>query len=217
MRALPAVQDRSQQTRNRLLDAAEALLREKGPEKATVPAIARRARVAVGTVYRRFSDKDALLRGVYERFFARSIAANRQALADLPWSNAPLDRVLRQLVDGMVRGYRFHAPLLAALLRYVDAHPDEAFRRHAEAVRAEVFVGSRLLILARRDEISHPHPDQAVEFLFATLGVALKGFLLQQDRLAPAIAWPAVSQELQRFAVGYLSPSAVSSTEGGQP
>ena len=163
-------------------------------------------------VYRRFPDKDALLQGVYERFFARSIAANRQALADASWRDAPLDHVLRQLVDGMVRGYRFHAPLLAALLRYVDAHPDEAFRRHAEALRAEVFAGSRLLLLARLDEISHPHPDHAVEFLFATLGVALKGFLVQQDRLAPAIEWPVVSQELQRFAIGYLIPSAVAST-----
>src|SRR6185436_12642259 len=109
--ALPALQARSQETRDRLLDAAEALLREGGPEKATVPAIARRAKVAVGSVYRRFHDKDAVLASIYERFFERSITANREALSADKWTHVPLEAMLRSLVDGMVRGYRFHAPL----------------------------------------------------------------------------------------------------------
>ena len=207
--ALPALQARSQKTRDRLLDAAETLLREGGPEKATVPAIARRAKVAVGSVYRRFPDKDAVLRSIYERFFERSIAANRDALSEDKWVDVPLELMLRRLVDGMVRGYRFHAPLLAALLRYVDSHPDAAFRKHADAMRADVFAGLSRLLLSRRDEITHPDPESAVEFLFVTLGLTLKGYLLQGDRLGKPISWNELSEELQRFAVGYLVPSAI--------
>ena len=208
--ALPAVQARSQETRDRLLDAAETLLREGGPEKATVPAIARRAKVAVGSVYRRFPDKDAVLRSIYERFFDRSTAANREALSEDRWTDVPLELMLRRLVDGMVRGYRFHAPLLAALLRYVDSHPDADFRKHAEGMRADVFAGLSRLLLSRRDEITHADPERAVEFLFVTLGLTLKGYLLQGDRLGKPISWNELSEELQRFAIGYLVPSAIS-------
>jgi AcrR family transcriptional regulator len=207
--ALPALQTRSQNTRDRLLDAAEALLRDGGPEKATVPAIARRAKVAVGSVYRRFPDKDAVLRGIYQRFFERSVAANREALREERWADVGLEPMLRRLVDGMVRGYRFHAPLLAALLRYADGHRDAAFRRQAEDMRADVFAGISRLLLARRDAISHPDPDRAVQFLFVTLGLTLKGYLLQGDRLGTPISWSELSEELQRFAVGYLVPSAI--------
>ena len=207
--ALPALQTRSQDTRDRLLDAAEALLRDGGPEKATVPAIARRAKVAVGSVYRRFADKDAVLRSIYQRFFERSVAANRDALRDDRWSDVSLEPMLRRLVDGMVRGYRFHAPLLAALLRYADGHPDAAFRRQAEEMRADVFAGISRLLLSRRDEITHPDPDRAVQFLVVTLGMTLKGYLLQGDRLGTPISWSELSEELQRFAVGYLVPSAI--------
>jgi AcrR family transcriptional regulator len=201
---LPAVQARSQQTRNRLLDAAEALLREGGLESATVPAIAERAGVAVGSVYRRFSDKDAVLRSIYERFFARSIAANREAFADHGWHSLPLEQAARRLVDGMVRGYRFHAPLLAPLIRYAETHPDAEFRRRAEQLRAEVFAGIAPLLLSRRGEIAHPVPEEAVAFLLLMLGLALKGLVLRGDRLDTPIPWNDVSRELQRVAVNYL-------------
>jgi len=60
----------------RLLTAAERTLETAGLEGATVPAIARRAGMSVGNVYKRFADKDALLRAVYERFFSEALASN---------------------------------------------------------------------------------------------------------------------------------------------
>jgi AcrR family transcriptional regulator len=54
--AQPAHQRRSQQTLERLLDATEAELREKGYADASVARIAGRAGCPVGTVYRRFRD-----------------------------------------------------------------------------------------------------------------------------------------------------------------
>src|SRR3954468_14366097 len=71
LRATPPKQQRSLETLNRLLDAAERVLEEEGLDAATVPVIAKRAGVSVGVVYRRFPNKDALIRGVYERFLWR--------------------------------------------------------------------------------------------------------------------------------------------------
>jgi hypothetical protein len=77
-------------------------------------------------------------------------------------------------------------------------------------MRAYVFAGLGQLLLSRRAEIAHPDPERAVRFLFVTLGLTLKGYLLHGDRLGTAISWTELSDELQRFAIGYLVPSAIS-------
>ena len=75
-RANPVKQRRSQETLDRLLDAAEHRLGRVGAEGATLRAIADQAGVSVGIVYRRFPDKDTVLRATYMRFFERAVAAN---------------------------------------------------------------------------------------------------------------------------------------------
>ena len=51
----------------RILDATEELLTEQLFESLTISAIARRAGVAVGTIYTRFENKEALLPALFER------------------------------------------------------------------------------------------------------------------------------------------------------
>jgi len=202
--ALPAVQDRSRRTRDRLLDAAEALLAGGGPEAATVPAIARRARVAVGSVYRRFPDKDAVLRAVYERFFERSLETNRAALAPDRWRGTPLPDLVAALVAGMVRGYVQQRALLAALMRYADTHGDAAFRRRADALRRESFRLIAALLLARRGEIHHPSPARGIAFSLLAIELVLKGLVLGGDWPGARIAPARVTAELTRMTLRYL-------------
>ena len=202
--ALPAVQSRSQRTRDRLLDAAESLLKERGADAATVPAIAESAGVAVGSVYRRFPDKDAVLRGVYERFFARSLEGNRAALTAEHWQSMSLPDMVRALIGAMVRGYHLQAPLLAALLDYAEHHPDKAFRRHAEALRRSTFAAVERLLLARRAEIGHQRPEEAINFLLVSIGLVLKGIVLQGKRLGIVMSIEDVARELETLAFGYL-------------
>ncbi|MEZ4294624.1 MAG: TetR/AcrR family transcriptional regulator [Polyangiaceae bacterium] len=52
--------------RNAILDAAEAVFAEKGFHGARIQDVAREARIAVGTVYNHFEQKDDLLRAVLE-------------------------------------------------------------------------------------------------------------------------------------------------------
>ena len=90
----------------RLLNAAERMLDFVGLEGATVPAIAAGAGVSVGNVYKRFPDKDALLRAVYERFFTEQLAANQFALDPAKWADTPTIELVATLVAGMVEDYR---------------------------------------------------------------------------------------------------------------
>jgi AcrR family transcriptional regulator len=65
---------------HRILEAARDVLGESGAD-ASMEEIAARARVGVGTVYRRFANKDALIDELLRLSMAEVLAAARQALA----------------------------------------------------------------------------------------------------------------------------------------
>ncbi|MBL1078389.1 helix-turn-helix transcriptional regulator [Nocardia sp. 2] len=62
-------QERSDAARNRqlLLDAAEALVREQGAEAVTMDAVAKRAGVGKGTVFRRFGNRSGLMHALLDQ------------------------------------------------------------------------------------------------------------------------------------------------------
>ena len=62
----------AQRNRARILDAAEAVFAEFGPRGSTEE-VARRAGVAIGTVFRHFPTKDDLLAAIMKRLLARLV------------------------------------------------------------------------------------------------------------------------------------------------
>jgi AcrR family transcriptional regulator len=202
--ARPARQERSRRTLERLLDAAEGVLAEKGLDAATVPAIAGRSGLSVGVVYRRFPDKDALIRAVYERFFARSRESNREALDPGRWTGVETARMVRILVGGMAKGYRLHRGLLAALLAYAETQPDRRFRRRARELNEEAFGRIASLLLSRRRELAHPEPAKAIRFALLVVGSALRTLLLSAENPNPFGTGERFAEELTRLCLGYL-------------
>jgi AcrR family transcriptional regulator len=204
--AKPAPQPRGQAAVERLLDAAEAILTRSGLERATVPAIARRARMSVGNVYKRFPDKDALMRAVYQRFFARSLEQNREVLTSERWASVPIREMLQAIVHGIVDGYREHRALIRALLLYAETHPDPGFRREAETLRRETMARLEQLLAARGSELMHPAPERAIRLAVAVIALALQSVVLS-DRCGPAemiTLSPGTAAELSAMVAGYL-------------
>jgi AcrR family transcriptional regulator len=74
-------QPRAVETRQRLLNAVESLVVAEGPAAVTTTRIAAHTSVAVGTIYRYFADREALLLAAYdatvERIVAQCAAAPR--------------------------------------------------------------------------------------------------------------------------------------------
>jgi AcrR family transcriptional regulator len=181
--ALPVRQARSQRTQDQLVDAAEALLRESGLDAATVPAIARTAGVAVGSVYRRFPDKDAVMRAVTERFFERARALNTRSLQSEHWKDVEPEVIARLIVASMVNSYRLQGPLLRALILYARTHPDEGFRARFEVFNLEMMHRVSDLMLVRRDAYRHPHPEAALRLGFVTISALLETMVLSDGEV----------------------------------
>jgi AcrR family transcriptional regulator len=199
-------QARSRETLTRLLDAAEAVLAGSGLDAATVPAIAQRAGLSVGAVYRRFPDKDALLREVYFRMFARMRALNEEKMDPEQFRDVPLDRVLGGIVRGMVRHYRENRTLMQAMLRYADTHSDAEFRLRAAELNGTALAHLVSIAASKRDEMRHPDPEGAARFALLTVGLVLRGIVLT-DQPPPGFLLGedfSVEEELTRMVLGYL-------------
>jgi len=221
--ALPVVHERGRQTLERLLDAAEQMLDFVGLEGATVPAIAAGAGVSVGNVYKRFPDKDALLRAVYERFFNDLLAANQFALDPAKWLDTPTIELVTTLIAGMVEDYRSRRSLIRALLLYAQTHTDSEYRAHAEKLSLESFQLFEGVLRDRRGDIGHPHPERAIRFLVGLIGHALQSSVVSEPETKDLLSNGSESAaELAKMVVGYLRvkgterPRAMSQTRRPQ-
>lgn len=200
----PPKQARSRHTLHRLMSAAEALLEHGGLDAATVPAIAEAAGVSVGVVYRRFPNKDALLRAVYERFFRTMSEQNTLRLNSVAALQLPLEDLARGVVLGIAEGYRRKRGLLRALRRYARTHPDPDFRRAARKMNRAAMNGIVGLLLARRESIRHPDPEAAIEFAILAVAALLDSVILEEEPLVRLRAADRLEQEIVRLFFGYL-------------
>src|ERR1700678_2850992 len=90
-------QQRSRKTLEKLLAATTAMLEQDGLEGATIPRIAAQAGVSVGSVYRRFEDKDALFRAQFLHLTERSVEANERNLRPETFAGMTLESVANVL------------------------------------------------------------------------------------------------------------------------
>ena len=127
-------------TRERLLIAAQALIEQGGYGAASVIAIAERAGVAAGTLYRHFASKEELFVEVFRSVCAREERAMRAAAAEMP-DDAPavrrLETVLARFAERALRNPRLAWALIA---EPVDPRVDAerlAYRERYAALIAE--------------------------------------------------------------------------------
>jgi AcrR family transcriptional regulator len=160
-------------TRERLLRAARELIEEGGYGAATVIAIAERAGVAAGTLYRHFGSKEELFVEVFRVVCNREVRAMEAAAASLP-PDAPLvDRLETVLATFAERALRRPRLAWALIAEPVDPLVDVerlAYRERYSAMIAETL---------RRAIASGELPQQNVELTAAALvggcGEALVG------------------------------------------
>ena len=212
----PPRQARSRATLDRLLDAAEQLIAEKGFEDTSVAEVARLAKSSVGAFYARFADKNALIYAVYDRYLEQAMATSDASLDPARWEGASAPEILRAVVRFLVEIYRTQRGLIRAFA--VRNHCDSEFA--ARQGRLSHYVNSQLsaLLLARREEITHPDPVRAASFgltlVFSTLeGTMLFGEMRSSDLV---LSDDDLAAELTRAYLAYLGFSDPTTCEPAQ-
>jgi AcrR family transcriptional regulator len=170
----PPQQTRSQETLDRILDAAERVLEEKSFTEATLAEIMERAGVTVGAFYRRFPDKDALLHLLDERFFHEMEERADELLDPVHWQGASIAEVLCEFSRTAVEVYRTRRGVARSL--FLRARVDPVIQTTALQVNARCIERLRALLLDpnRRREVTHPDPERAVALGFMMFFGALR-------------------------------------------
>ncbi|GGA01538.1 TetR/AcrR family transcriptional regulator [Dyella caseinilytica] len=199
-------QQRSRDTLERLLAATLKMLEEEGLDGATVPKIAKAAKVAPASVYRRFVDKEALLRATFLHVLSQSNDMNRDAIAKAVQCET-LEATVARVISALFEQYRHHPRFLRALVRFMDNDKDEAFVREARLHIAEninVIVDALLPFSAA---IRHPSPRRALQFALLSAGSAMEAYALDSNSLWHTVlplSGKELKAELTRGLVAYL-------------
>ena len=183
----PARQSRSRQTRDKLVTALEHLLRQRSFEEISIADLAAEAGLSVGTVYRRFENRDALIPVIFELYAARvsEFAASPSGQLALE-PDAGLRTALRQMV---AQGWAFltaEAHLVRAAHLHARLRPD-LVGEEWEAFLEMAVESSSALIEHFSGEVSITDRRQAAQIVTYLLNTSLiEKALYPQD--GPAFA-----------------------------
>lgn len=155
-------QARSEETLDRLLDAAEALIKANGLAKVSIAAIASEAGSSVGGFYSRFKDKDELLRTLHEREQRRFQRSLVEIVDPEVWVEQPLSVMIERALQLFFSRLEGRQKLAAAFLESAARKPKQW--RHAVEFRQSVVESFGKLLALRSNEIRHPDPPQAIRF-----------------------------------------------------
>ena len=125
---------KSEETRTRILEAALAVFRERGFERATMREIATAAGVAVGAAYYYFESKDAIVMAFYER----SQGEMRPQIEALLEKSKTLESRLRAVISTKFECFGPNRKLLGALSAHSDPeHPLSPFSKETSEIREQ--------------------------------------------------------------------------------
>ena len=199
----PPRQIRSQQTLERLLDAAEQLILEKGPEGASVSGVAKRAKSSVGAFYARFDDKDSLLRSVYERFLDQANATIDHALRPENWAGQDLEVVLGTAMRFLMQITDEKRHLLGGLV--LHAHRDDGLAVKIDGL-IQHLANSMAELLVDRGDV-----EKSAEARVCVMGMAglalsvVQGTALRNPNVPPPMPREVMAEQLKTMCMAYLA------------
>lgn len=200
-----ALQQRSQETERRILQAAVRVLGEAGVEALTTAEVSAAAGVSVGSIYRRFGNKEQLLLATQSEFLRLFEEKLNQQLSGIPSEDAgDPARTIAYAAKVVATCFAENAAPLRVLLIVGLTHEDIRRQGHLASVRG----GSSFaeLILNHRDSLAHENPEAAVDFAFRMVYSACSHRIMQGETLESnrRRTWAETIDELARAARAYL-------------
>lgn len=124
-------QPRAIATRARVLEIVETIVARDGADHVTTTRVAAEAGTAVGTIYRYFEDRNAMLLDAYDAIVLRLVSCCQAALDELP-ASMPIAQAASELLNIYLEASEklpAHAALLAEMRRirpFENGHPRES-------------------------------------------------------------------------------------------
>ena len=202
-----ALQARSIQTRNRIVAAFEALLKEKAFEDISVAEIASKAGVSVGAIYRRFENKDAFIPLILEAYKNRVEAFAADPANQLaPDPEAGLFTALQEMTQLAWRFLEQDGNLLRAAFIHARTRPDLVGEEWDDLLAASA-AGYAQVLHIFEEEVQRPDINEAAKMTLYLLNVGIVEYGLYPKEGPAAVLTmtpEAFTKSLARAIYGYL-------------
>jgi AcrR family transcriptional regulator len=202
----PAVQERSRQTRDRIVDALERLLRKRDFGDLSVADLAEEAEVSPGAIYRRFEG--GLLPVLFELYRVTLERRVRAPAADIDVAAAgELRAALRAAARAMSAQLSEHAHVYRAVYLYARLRPDVPSEAPSQ-VEALALSGVRDLLKAFRTEVKRGDLERAtatVAYFFNPSFLERVLFPERTPKWPKLVTKDAFAVEMAELAYGYLT------------
>ncbi|ALU73463.1 TetR family transcriptional regulator (plasmid) [Rhodococcus erythropolis R138] len=196
-----AQQARSRRTQQQILDAGTSLLEEGGAEALTVAAVAARAGVAVGSVYRRFGDKDRLLAALQHDMIDQFRADIIERFTPIATDPASL---VAAAVVGLTETYEAHERLMQV---FMTAGASDAAVAHVGS-QASIDAGKVFLKFLEPVTVCVPSPDPEtrLDFIYRLICGTCAHRIVNGEKFESerALPWKKLTEELVTVARSYL-------------
>ena len=127
------VQRRSRERVERILEAASELLREGGVEALTTRSLAEHAGIPVGTIYRYFANRDAII----DAYLDRDLALIESSIVEQLLATEQV--TFRSMTRAFVQGHwRYHRAHPESVLIWFGGRVNPAVARHVQALDARL-------------------------------------------------------------------------------
>lgn len=183
------LQARSRETEQRLIGAALSLLSQGGLAACQIPDVARDAGVSVGAVYRRFTDKNALLTAAFRAMLDAQAQVEGAIWTDRACAAADLGGAIRTMVEMLVDANERGATIMIALQSFLQDGADSSLKDHVRDHRRRMLnaMAERLVSKAGADA-----PDDVrdrIRFALLAMSGTLNALLIQKG--ADSLGWDA--------------------------
>jgi len=198
-------QSRSRASYERMLDAAEKLLRERGSDEVTLTEVGKRGKVSIGSIYCRFDSKDDLIRAVQQRVSAAISEEQSGTLTRLSRHAASLEGLMRMLVDELAESLKRHASILRPMMLRANQDPViGSMGRSAHDAVARVAVDAMLRF---SDDFSHSEKERSANAAYSIIYAALARFLGLGSSMESSEQgdWEDLKFDLASMATAYLT------------
>lgn len=201
----PPRQRRSHESLERILDAAESLIRERGYDEMTIAEVVQRSGSSVGSLYARFNNKLGLLRAVQFRYHARVQNDIFAAFSGDHPADEPLEEAVARIVNVLSRHVLNEPELFRAFV--LEAVFDPGVRAQGERTNAQRRDKVVEVLLAHRAEIRHPDPERAARWFYTACMALLRERITfgEKAELSGAFSDAELIAEMTRMVTSYLT------------
>ena len=201
----PAQQERSRRTEHSILQAALKTLSDLGEDAITMASVSDRAGVSVGSIYRRFGDREGLLVAMTNEFateFSRTIA-KKLAAAPAEVVASP-EGVISYATTVLARNFKRNSKAFGRLVLMGISDP----LIFAEGQRASIEGGGLYVdfVMQIGDAIARSNRKQAVEYTYRMIYAMCTHRITQGGslELGETLSWNRLISELIETNVAYL-------------